>query len=126
MKTLLIKLFTVPILCVALFCAGCANFPAPDSIAALLAKQAVIAVAQHYGGDKAGELASAGLSAAAEVMQGYVNKQPPLQVAAASPGVTGVGQVIVNYLVDRGYVTQGVVNQIHDAAQIAANATPKK
>lgn len=120
-------LITLPILVAILFFApGCANFPAPDSVAGRLAQSAVVAVAQHYGGDKAGELASAGLSAAAEVMQGYVNKQPPLQVAAASPGVAGVGQVIVNYLVDRGYVTQGTVQQIHDAASIAANVTAKK
>ncbi len=105
--------------------AGCASFPATDSIPMFLAKQAVVAVAQHYGGDKAGELASAGLSAAAEVMQGYVNKEAPLKVAAASPGVTGVGQVVVNYLVDRGYVTQSTVNNLHDAAQLAVNVTKK-
>lgn len=105
---------------------GCASFSGSDSIAAMVAKQAVVAVAQHYGGDKAGELASAGLSAAADVLQGYTNQTPPLQVAAASPGVTGVGQVVVNYLVDRGWVSQAVVNQLHDAAAIAVNVTAKK
>ncbi len=122
MKKLLSLLCLLP---VAFLCPGCASIPVPDSIAEIIAKQAVVAVAQHYGGDKAGELASAGLSAAAQVMQGYVNKEPPLQVAAASPGVSGVGQVVVNYLVDRGYVSQGVVNQLHYAAQIAANVTGK-
>ncbi len=123
MKKLISILCILP---VALLCPGCATVPASGSVAEFVAKQAVVAVAQHYGGDKAGELASAGLSAAADVMQGYVNQKPPLQVAAASPGVTGVGQVVVNYLVDRGYVSQSVVNQLHDAAQIAANVTGHK
>ena len=70
------------------------------------------------------ELAAAGLSAAAEVMQGYVDKKPPLQVAASSPGVQGVGQIVVDYLKTKGYVTQATVDNIHAAAQIAANATP--
>lgn len=106
---------------------GCASFPySSGSVADVIAKQAVVAAAQHYGGAQAGELASSGLSAAADVMQGYVNKEPPLKVAAASPGVAGVGQVVVNFLVDRGYITQATVNQLHDAAQIAVNATGKK
>lgn len=102
--------------------AGCASFT-PSTLSSGLAHDAVVAVSQHYGGDKAGQLASAGLSAAAEVLQGYIDKQPPLKVAAASPGVTGVGQVIVDYLKTKGYVTQDTVNKIHDAAQVAVNIT---
>lgn len=100
---------------------GCATL---ESVATSdLAKAAVVAVAQHYGGAQAGDLASSGLSAAAEVLQGYVNKQPPLEVAAKSPGVIGVGQIVVTYLKDKGYVSQKVVNDIHYAARVAANIT---
>jgi hypothetical protein len=117
MKKLLQSLLIVPVL---FSFSGCSTI---QPIAVDLAKAAVVAVAQHYGGSQAGDLASAGLSAAAEVLQGYVNKQPPIEVAAKSPGVTGVGQVLVGYLKDKGYVSQKVVNDIHYAAKVAANIT---
>jgi uncharacterized protein YceK len=88
-----------------------------------LAQETVAAVAKHYGGAQAGELAAAGLSATADVMQGYVDKKPPLQVVANSPGVQGVSQVVVNYLKTKGLVTQKTVDSIHAAAQIAEHAT---
>lgn len=90
-----------------------------------LAQKAVTAVAKHYGGEKAGELAAAGLDATAEVMQGYVDKKPPLEVAANSPGVKGVSQIVVDYLKTKGWITQKTVDNLHNAAQIAANATDK-
>lgn len=88
-----------------------------------LAQNAVTAVAKHYGGEKAGELAAAGLSASAEVLQGYVDKKPPLEVAANSPGVKGVSQVVADYLKTKGVVTQKTIDDIHLAAQVAGNAT---
>lgn len=115
------------LLLIPLLFTGCAEFKSGAyDVATMLAKDAVVAVAQHYGGDKAGELASAALSATAEVMQGYVNNEPPLKVAEKSPGVAGVGKVVVNYLVDRGVVTQKTVDTFHSAAAIAANATGNK
>jgi hypothetical protein len=88
-----------------------------------LAQKTVAAVARHYGGAKAGELAAAGLSATADVMQGYVDKKPPLEVAANSPGVKGVSQIVVDYLKTKGWITQKTVDNLHAAAQIAEHAT---
>lgn len=93
------------------------------AVAGSLANDAVKAAATYYGGPVAGQLASAGLSAAAEVLQGYVDKKPPLQVIEKSPGVAGVGHVVVDYLKSKGIVTQATVDKIHTAATIAANST---
>jgi hypothetical protein len=109
------------VLCVSLF-NGCGT--AQSLVSNQLAQSAVTSVAQYYGGAKAGEFAAAGLSAAAEVMQGYVDKKPPLQVAANSPGIKGVSQIVVDYLRTKGWITQQTVDNLHAAAQIAANATP--
>jgi hypothetical protein len=107
-------------------CAGCASTPttwqaqlAPDS----LANKAVVNVANHYGGQKAAELASAGLYAAADVLQGYVDKKPPIDVITQSPGVEGVGHLIVGYLKDKGVITQKTVDNLHKAAAFAARVT---
>jgi hypothetical protein len=109
------------LLCLAVvFCSGCSS---RSLVTNRLARETVAAVAKYYGGSQAGELAAAGLSATADVMQGYVDKRPPLQVAANSPGVQGVSQIVVNYLQSKGWITQGTVDTIHAAAQIAANAT---
>lgn len=107
-----------------LCCAGCASTSwqsqlSPNS----LAGETISAVAQHYGGHNAAELASAGLSAAAEVMQGYVDKKPPLEIVTASPGVEGVGHILLNYLTSKGVVTQATVDNIHKAAAFAARVT---
>lgn len=109
--------------CFLLFagCAGTGNFQ--SLVSSQLAQSAVTAVAQHYGGAQAAELAAAGLSATADVIQGYVDQKPPLQVAANSPGVKGVSQIVVDYLKTKGWVTQSTVDNLHSAAQIAANAT---
>jgi hypothetical protein len=94
-------------------------------VAKQLAVEAIDQVAQHYHIDQseAKSLASAGLSAAADVAQGYVDKKPPLEILVASPGVKGVGQKVVDFLKTKGYITQSTVNTIHNAAQIAANST---
>jgi hypothetical protein len=95
---------------------------APDS----LATQAVVAAAKHYGGTKGANLASAGLSAAGEVLQGYIDKKPPLDVITSSPGVEGVGHVLVNWLKDKGVVTQSLIDNIHQSAAFAARVTYTK
>jgi hypothetical protein len=115
------KKFLIPILAIcALAFTGCST---QSLISNKLAQSAVTAVAKHYGGKQAGELASAGLSATAEVLQGYIDKKPPLEVAANSPGVKGVSQIVVDYLKTKGWITQKTVDNLHAAAQIAANAT---
>jgi hypothetical protein len=116
------RLLLIPL---AFLCFSCTPEQQAQAIAMTgsLAGDAVKAAATYYGGPAAGELASAGLSAAAEVLQGYVDKKPPLQVIEKSPGVAGVGQVVVNYLKTKGIVTQATVDKIHTAAVVAANAT---
>lgn len=121
MKTILQYSIT-PLLLLVL--SGCATATwqaqlAPDS----LASQTISAVATKYGGKDAGALASAGLSATADVLQGYVDKKPPLDIVVESPGVEGVGHVLVNYLTAKGLVTQATVDQIHKAAAFAARVT---
>lgn len=103
---------------------GTGNFQSLASNA--LAQSAITNVARYYGGDDAGALASAGLSATADVLQGYVDKKPPLEIAANSPGVKGVSQIVVDYLKTKGWVTQETVDSLHSAAQIASNATEKR
>jgi hypothetical protein len=111
------RLFLIPLF----FLCGCGT--TQSVLTNKLANDTVAAVARHYGGTQAGELASAGLYATADVLQGYVDKKPPLQVAANSAGVQGVSQVVVNYLKEKGWVTQNVVDNLHAAAQVAERAT---
>ena len=104
---------------------GCASAPtwqarlAPDS----LATQTVVAVAEHYGGKDASNLASAGLYATAEVLQGYVDKKPPLDIIVQSPGVEGVSHILLDWLKNKGVVTQATVDAVHKAAAFAARVT---
>lgn len=88
-----------------------------------LASQAVTAAARYYGGAKGADLASAGLYATADVLQGYVNKEPPIDIITKSSGVKGLGKVTVDWLVDKGVVTQTTINNVHKAAALAANMT---
>lgn len=99
---------------------GCS---AQSVISNQIAKDTVTAVARHYGGEEAGALASAGLSATADVLQGYVDKKPPLEIAANSPGIQGVSQIVIRYLKTKGWVSQKTVDNLHQAAQIAEHAT---
>lgn len=92
---------------------------APDA----LANKAVVAAAEHYGGQKAADLASAGLSATASVLQGYVDKKPPLDIIVESPGVEGVGHILVDYLKDKGAVKQSTIDNLHKAATFASKLT---
>ena len=116
------------ILCIlcAVILSGCAT-PATtwqkNLAPTALANQTVVSVAKHYGGENAAELASAGLSATAEVLQGYVDKKPPLDIVVESPGVEGVGHILVNFLKKKGIVTQATVDNIHKAAAFATRLT---
>lgn len=92
---------------------------APDT----LANKAIVAAAEHYGGQKAADLASAGLSATASVLQGYVDKKPPLDIIVESPGVEGVGHILVDYIKDKGIVKQSTIDNLHKAATFAAKLT---
>lgn len=94
---------------------------APDSIA----NDAIVSVAKHYGGQSAAELASAGLYATADVLQGYVDKKPPLDIIVESPGVEGVGRIALEYLKKKNFITQETVNKFHKAAAFAARLTYK-
>lgn len=95
---------------------------APDS----LASNAIVATADHYGGAKAANLASAGLYATADVLQGYIDKKPPIDIITQSAGVEGVGHTVLDYLKDKKYVTQKTVDNIHKAALFAAKMTYSK
>jgi hypothetical protein len=117
-----LSILTAALVAVGSFClGGCGS--AQSLASSKLAQDTVASVARYYGGADAGALAAAGLSATADVMQGYVDKKPPLQVAANSPGVQGVSQIAVEYLKKQGWVTQATVDNIHSAAQIAERAT---
>jgi hypothetical protein len=112
----------------ALLMVGCSTLTAPTQQALVttaenLASSAVKAVAQHYGGAAAGDLASAGLSALGAVLQGYVGTTVPPTVLQSSPGVAGVGQNAVAFISSKWPVTQNVVDQVHRAAAIAAQLT---
>lgn len=117
------KIFlTVPLVGISFFVlVGCGT--TKSLVSNQIAKDTVTAVAKHYGGAEAGALASAGLSATADVLQGYVDKKPPLEIAANSPGVQGVSQIVVRYLKTKGWITQKTVDNLHQAAQIAEHAT---
>jgi hypothetical protein len=114
-------LATLALIC----CAGCATTTSWQSQLApgTLGNEAVVAAAKHYGGQDAAELASAGLSATADVLQGYVDKKPPLEIITKSPGVEGVGHVLLDYLKKKNVVTQETVDSIHEAAAFAARVT---
>lgn len=121
------KLLIIPAAIIVAFSqmGGCATTTtwqdklAPDT----LANKAVTAAAEHYGGQKAADLASAGLSATASVLQGYVDKKPPLDIIVESPGVEGVGHILVDYLKDKGVVKQSTIDNLHKAATFAAKLT---
>jgi hypothetical protein len=112
----------------AILLAGCSTLTAPTKAALLtsaenLAATSVKAVAQHYGGAVAGDLASAGLSALGSVLQGYVGAPVPPEIVKASPGVAGLGQKLVALVSSKWPVTQKVVDDVHRAAAIAAGLT---
>jgi hypothetical protein len=111
-----------------LFLAGCATLtPTQGAIimtANSIASAALSAVASAYGGPAAGELAAAGLSAEASVLQGYVNSKIPSQVVTAAPGVAGLDNVISGIVSSSKTVKQSDVTVLNDAAQILTAAVP--
>jgi hypothetical protein len=84
-----------------------------------LANIAGTAAATYYGGPAAGQLASAGLSALASVLQGYVGATVPTSIVQASPGVANVGQAVAQVIAPNSKVTQSDVNTINAAAAVA-------
>lgn len=89
-----------------------------------LANVAGTAAATFYGGPMAGQLASAGLSGLASVLQGYVGTVVPATVVQASPGVPGVGQAVLREIATYRPISQDDVDTVHAAAAIAAALTP--
>jgi hypothetical protein len=85
-----------------------------------LANIAGTAAATYYGGPTAGQAASAGLSALAAVLQGYVGTKIPATVVQATPGVAGVGTAVEGVVSQSQPVTQTDVNTVNQAAAIAA------
>ena len=104
---------------------ACSTLPSSQRGALLvgaesLANIAGTAAATYYGGPAAGQLASAGLSALAKVLQGYVGSTVPASVIQATPGVANVGQAIVPVIAPNHKVSQSDVTIVTKAAHIAA------
>jgi len=89
-----------------------------------LAEIAGSAAATYYGGPAAGQLASAGLSALASVLQGYVGATIPTSIVQASPGVANVGAAVAAVIAPAHKVTQSDVNVVNAAAAIASVLPP--
>lgn len=111
----------------ALLC-SCANLT-PNQVAIAttatnLARIAVQAAAQYYGGPAAGELASDGLNGLASVVQSYVGNKIPPGIVQASPGVNGVGTALVTVIAPDHKVTQADADKVAMAARIAALVKP--
>jgi hypothetical protein len=87
-----------------------------------LANIAGSAAASYYGGSQAGELASAGLSALASVLQGYIGATVPASVVQATPGIANVGTAIAPVISTDKPVSQSDVNTINQAAAIAGSS----
>lgn len=84
-----------------------------------LAKVAVEAAATYYGGPLGAQLAASGLDAVALVAQSYLGSSVPKEVLQATPGVKGVGSVLVKEIAPNHVVNQSDVNSIQKAADIA-------
>src|SRR5271166_1044230 len=97
---------------------GCSTLSSPQAGALLvsaetLANIAGTAAATYYGGPAAGQAASAGLSALAAVLQGYVGSKVPAPVVQSTPGVHGVGAAVTPVIAQNQTVTQTDVNLIN-------------
>lgn len=84
-----------------------------------LANVAAVAAATVYGGAAAGSVASAGLSAIASVMQGYVGTKVPGDVIKASPGLQAVGVAVAQEISPNRVISQQTVDSVNRAAAIA-------
>ncbi len=118
MKTRITSILT------ALIVMGCTNMtPQQKAIATnaeTLASIAATAAATFYGGPVAGQLASAGLSALGQVLQGYVGTTVPKAVVENSPGIAGVGAAVAAQIPSKTPISQSTVNTVNRAAAIAA------
>lgn len=108
---------------IALVFVGCANLT-PQQRALLgsaetIASVAATAAATVYGGPAAGQLASAGLSALGQVLQGYTGMEVPKAVVENSPGIAGVGAAVAAIIPPQP-VSQKTVDTVNRAAAIAA------
>jgi hypothetical protein len=120
------------LLCLASFCieiVACSTFtPQQGAIAddAITIAQSVgTAAAGVYGGPVGSELAGAGLSALATVLQGYVGKRVSPTIVAASPGISAVAKAVAPIVQTNHTVTQADVNTLWDAAALTgSNSVP--
>lgn len=113
---------TFKILCTVLLLTGCTFTPQQQELilnASQIATTAATAAATSMGGPLAGMAASAGLSALATVLQGYVGARVPKAVVAAAPGVGTVGPKVAEIIPDNHIVTQQMVDAVNRAAVIA-------
>jgi hypothetical protein len=112
------------LLAVAVLLSGCATLTPQEGAIAdgaiTLGQIAGTAAASVYGGPAAGQLASAGLSALAAVLQGYVGSKIPPEIVAASPGVPAVAEAITPLVAANKTVTQADVNTVWTAAAVAS------
>lgn len=102
---------------------ACANLT-PQQAALLtnavkIANVAAVAAATIYGGPVAGSVASAGLSAIASVMQGYVGTTIPATVIQNSPGLQAVGVAVAKEIAPNKVIDQQTVDLVNRAAAIA-------
>jgi len=117
----------VRLLCAVLLLPGCATLtPQQGAIAddaITVAQIAGTAAAAVYGGPAGGQLAGAGLSALATVLQGYVGSKIPPAIVATSPGVPAVAQAVLPLISTNKTVTQADVNTVWTAAQQLSGPT---
>jgi hypothetical protein len=107
----------------ALLLAGCANLT-PQQAAILttatnIARIAASAAATYYGGAQAGAMASAGLDALGQVIQGYVGHPIPSEIVTASPGIRGVGPALITIISPDHAISQADADKVALAARIA-------
>ena len=112
------------LLLTALLCTSCATWTPQEAAIATtatnIATVAATAAATFYGGPMGGQLASAGLSALAQVMNGYIGSKLPKEMITASPGVSGVGQSLVGIIAPDHVITAADQAKVQQAAAIAA------
>ncbi len=119
------KLLILPLL-VLCSCSNTGSFlSSPQGAAAIasatqIASVAVAAAATQYGGQAAGQYASAGLNALGSVMQGYVGYVAAQKTVVAAPGVANVGNAVAPLIPTTTPITQTDVNTVYQAAAIAS------
>lgn len=86
-----------------------------------IAQIAGSAAATYYGGPVAGQAASAGLSALASVMNGYIGTTIPSSIVAATPGVEGVGDALAAQINPNATITVKDVALVNQAAKLVTS-----